>query len=129
VIIPLTIGIALVAAFAVHALRIKSEPLIDLRLFRQRSFASFGTAVLAVTLQRQASGTAAAGPTGLAAAFGHTFWWAVAFTAAAFIPVLLLPAGRLSRRQRGKPPHSLRRAPTRHCKSRRIEHRRVAVSR
>jgi EmrB/QacA subfamily drug resistance transporter len=232
VIIPLTIGVALVGAFAVHALRIKSEPLIDLRLFRQRSFAasaslmflaglsifgamlllplyyqqargqsaldaglllapqglgvmlalpivgrltdrigprpialvgmalatlatipytqvaadtselalgaalvirgaglgalfvpattaayyglrteaiprassavrifqqvgaSFGTAVLAVILQHQAGGEAAAGPTGLAAAFGHTFWWAVAFTAAAFIPALLLPAGR-----------------------------------
>jgi MFS family permease len=55
---------------------------------------SFGTALLAVILQHQAAGQAEAGPAGLATAFGHTFWWAVGFTALAFIPALLLPAAR-----------------------------------
>jgi hypothetical protein len=71
------------------------------RIFQQVG-ASFGTAVLAVILQHQAAGRAAAGATGLAAAFGHTFWWAVGFTAAAFIPALLLPAGRPQAAPQGK---------------------------
>ena len=58
----------------------------------QQVGASFGTAVLAVILQHQASSHAAAGPAGLATAFGNTFWWAVGFTALAFIPALLLPS-------------------------------------
>ena len=37
-IIPVALGAALIAAFAVHALRTRIEPLIDLRLFRSRSF-------------------------------------------------------------------------------------------
>ena len=57
----------------------------------QQVGASFGTAVLAVILQQQASSHAAAGAAGLATAFGNTFWWAVGFTALAFIPALLLP--------------------------------------
>jgi EmrB/QacA subfamily drug resistance transporter len=60
------------------------------RIFQQVG-GSFGTAVLAVILQHQAGGSQAAG---LATAFGHTFWWAVAFTALAFVPALLLPGGR-----------------------------------
>ena len=63
------------------------------RIFQQVG-ASFGTAALAVILQHQAAGHAAAGPAGLATAFGHTFWWAVGFTAFAFVPALLLPRGR-----------------------------------
>jgi EmrB/QacA subfamily drug resistance transporter len=48
VIAPLAIGSALVAAFAVHALRTRTEPLIDLRLFREPSFtASAGLMFLA----------------------------------------------------------------------------------
>ena len=48
VIVPLAIGTALLAAFAVHALRTRIEPLIDLRLFRSRSFtASAGLMFLA----------------------------------------------------------------------------------
>jgi EmrB/QacA subfamily drug resistance transporter len=55
---------------------------------------SFGAAVLvAVILGRQAAAHAAAGPAGLAIAFGHTFWWCLAFTALALVPALLL-AGR-----------------------------------
>jgi EmrB/QacA subfamily drug resistance transporter len=61
-----------------------------LRIFQQIG-ASFGTAVLALILQHQTSNHAAAGPAGLTTAFGNTFWWAVSFTALAFIPALLLP--------------------------------------
>jgi EmrB/QacA subfamily drug resistance transporter len=57
----------------------------------QQVGASFGTAVLAVVLQHEAASHAAAGAAGLATAFGNTFWWAVGFTALAFIPALLLP--------------------------------------
>ena len=59
------------------------------RIFQQVG-GSFGTAVLAVILQHQAAGHAEAGAAGLATAFGHTFWWAVGFTALAH-PALLLP--------------------------------------
>jgi hypothetical protein len=48
--------------------------------------------VLAVILQHQSRGAADAA--GLAHAFGHTFWWAVGFTALAFVPALLLPGVR-----------------------------------
>jgi EmrB/QacA subfamily drug resistance transporter len=48
VIAPLAIGAALLVAFTVHALRTRIEPLIDLRLFRSRSFtASAGLMFLA----------------------------------------------------------------------------------
>ncbi len=40
VLIPLLAGSVLLAAFAVHALRMTGEPLVDLRLFRSRSFAA-----------------------------------------------------------------------------------------
>jgi MFS family permease len=65
---------------------------------------SVGTAVLTVVLQRQivadipgATGELGALPGGgrvaepLAAAFGHTFWWAVGLTAIALIPAWFLP--------------------------------------
>jgi hypothetical protein len=53
---------------------------------------SFGAAVLvAVILGGQLAGHA--GAEGLAAAFGHTFWWCLGFTALALVPALLL-AGR-----------------------------------
>jgi EmrB/QacA subfamily drug resistance transporter len=64
----------------------------------QQVGASLGTAVLAVILQHQA---AAAG--GLADAFGNTFWWAVGFTAVAFIPALLLPGAPARREIAGTP--------------------------
>jgi len=64
-----------------------------LRIFQQIG-ASFGTAVLALILQHQTSSHAAAGNAGLTTAFGNTFWWAVGFTALAFIPALLLPRAR-----------------------------------
>jgi EmrB/QacA subfamily drug resistance transporter len=52
---------------------------------------AFGAAVLAVILASQASVRTAAGPAGLAAAFGNTFWWCVGFTALAIVPAMLLP--------------------------------------
>jgi EmrB/QacA subfamily drug resistance transporter len=55
-----------------------------------------GTAVLAVVLQRQLAGHL--GAAGHTIAFDHTFFWAVAFTALAIIPALLLP-----RLQRSEP--------------------------
>jgi EmrB/QacA subfamily drug resistance transporter len=38
VIVPVVLGVALLAAFTVHALRTRIDPIIDLRLFRARSF-------------------------------------------------------------------------------------------
>jgi EmrB/QacA subfamily drug resistance transporter len=51
---------------------------------------SFGTAVLAMILT-QNTAAESADAAGRAAAFGHTFWWALAFTALAVLPALLLP--------------------------------------
>src|SRR6201996_308251 len=57
---------------------------------------SVGTAGLAVVLALQLTGGPAASPTGggrtatLAAAFSHTFWWAVGFTVIGALPALLL---------------------------------------
>jgi EmrB/QacA subfamily drug resistance transporter len=51
---------------------------------------SFGSAALYIVVQRQLTEhphTAA----GLASAFGGTFWWVVAFSAVALLPVLFLP--------------------------------------
>jgi hypothetical protein len=57
---------------------------------------SFGAAVLvAVILDGE---LAAAGPAGVAAAFGHTFWWCTGFTALALLPALLM-----SGRAEGRP--------------------------
>jgi EmrB/QacA subfamily drug resistance transporter len=50
---------------------------------------AFGTAVLAAILETQQAGHP--GAAGGAIAFGHTFGWALAFTALAVIPALLLP--------------------------------------
>ena len=83
----------------------------------QRLAASLGTALLAVTLQRAMTaglpgfrggiaraGALAAGRPGaeevLAHAFGVTFWLALALTAAALVPALLLPGP--ARRQAGQ---------------------------
>jgi len=82
------------------------------RIFQQVG-ASFGTAVLAVILQHGVAGQAGAGPAGLATAFGHTFWWAVGFTALAFVPALLLPRGRPAPGLRPMLPQIPRRASTR----------------
>jgi EmrB/QacA subfamily drug resistance transporter len=57
----------------------------SVRIFQQLG-GSFGVAVLAVVLQQQLAHHVAS-----AAAFAHTYWWALAFTAAALVPALLLP--------------------------------------
>jgi predicted MFS family arabinose efflux permease len=51
---------------------------------------SFGVAILAVVLEGQLSSQAHVGGN-LAAAFGHTFWWALAFILLAAIPAMFLP--------------------------------------
>jgi EmrB/QacA subfamily drug resistance transporter len=55
------------------------------RIFQQLG-GSFGVAVLAVVLQQQLAHRVAS-----AAAFAHTYWWALAFTIAALVPALVLP--------------------------------------
>jgi EmrB/QacA subfamily drug resistance transporter len=45
VVAPVALGLALLAGFAAHALRMRGEPIIDLRLFRDRSFASLSGVV------------------------------------------------------------------------------------
>ena len=72
---------------------------------------SFGTALLAVVLQRRLAG--AAGAAGVAAGFGHTFTWALALTVLALVPALAIPRGS-SRAARPGPtaPDSARQAPT-----------------
>jgi hypothetical protein len=66
----------------------------SMRVFQQLG-GSLGIAILAVANERQATahGSDAAG---LATAYGNTFWWALAFTALALIPTLLLPRLRRS---------------------------------
>ena len=53
---------------------------------------SFGTAVLAVVLERSVAQHAAAGLGGVAAGFDVAFWWSIAFTAVAVVLALWLPA-------------------------------------
>ncbi|MCW3839995.1 DHA2 family efflux MFS transporter permease subunit [Micromonospora yasonensis] len=64
--------------------------------------ASFGAAVLVVILQRRLTGAADGGAAARAAAYGHTFWWTLAFTTLAFVPALLLPAAPGKSRPTGK---------------------------
>jgi EmrB/QacA subfamily drug resistance transporter len=59
----------------------------------QRVGGSLGTAVLAVVLQRQLGGRLGEGagsPAVVAAAFAHTYWWAMAITALAVVPAVVL---------------------------------------
>jgi EmrB/QacA subfamily drug resistance transporter len=59
----------------------------------QRVGGSLGTAILAVVLQRRLGGglgEAGGSPTAVAAAFAHTYWWAMAITALAVVPALVL---------------------------------------
>jgi EmrB/QacA subfamily drug resistance transporter len=60
---------------------------------------SFGSAVLAVILQRQLAGHSHT-PSGQATAFAHTFWWTVAFSLLAFLPALFLPRAQAQARAR-----------------------------
>jgi EmrB/QacA subfamily drug resistance transporter len=61
---------------------------------------SFGAAVVLIVLQTQITEKAKAGhmsPDQLGAAFGHTFWWILAFAVAALIPAALTPGTRPKR--------------------------------
>src|SRR3954451_24176180 len=71
VLLPLALGVALLVAFTVHALRTRVEPLIDVRLFRARSFTAsaglmflgglsiFGSMVVLPLYYQQARGQSA----------------------------------------------------------------------
>ncbi|MGH3505099.1 MAG: MFS transporter, partial [Nocardioidaceae bacterium] len=69
---------------------------------------ALSAAVLAVVLQRQLA--THYGATGQATAFGHTFFWALAFSALAVIPALLLPRTPHQRGQSDNAPTTDRRA-------------------
>ena len=87
------IGSALVASIASPYRGLRSQQIpratSAIRILQQLG-GSFGVAVLAVALQRQLTGEIHhAG--NLAAAYGQTFWWALAFIALAVVPALMLP--------------------------------------
>jgi hypothetical protein len=63
----------------------------------QRVGGSLGTAVLAVVLERQLAQAGSRGPGAVANGFGHTYWWAMAFTAVAMVPALVLARAQRSR--------------------------------
>jgi EmrB/QacA subfamily drug resistance transporter len=94
------IGAALVPSLAApyRGLRTDQIPRATsaIRILQQLG-GSFGVAVLAVVLQR-ALAQQAHHAASLAAAYGQTFWWALAFIALAAIPAMMLP-GTLARRQ------------------------------
>jgi EmrB/QacA subfamily drug resistance transporter len=56
----------------------------------QRVGGSMGAAVLTVILANTAADRVAEGRTGAASAFAHTYWWALALTAIAFVPAAVL---------------------------------------
>jgi EmrB/QacA subfamily drug resistance transporter len=76
----------------------------SIRIFQQLG-GSFGIAILAVVLQQRISSESPHGrPTsGAAAAYAHTFWWALAFTALALLPALLLRRPTTNHRQNTTP--------------------------
>jgi EmrB/QacA subfamily drug resistance transporter len=64
----------------------------------QRVGGSLGTAVLAVVLEHQLAHAGSRDPGGVANGFGHTYWWAMGFTAVAVAPALALARAQRSRR-------------------------------
>ncbi len=66
------------------------RPDVQLQVRTQQVGGAFGAAVLAVILAGQASAHHT-GISGIATAFGHTFWWCLGFTVLAVVPALLLP--------------------------------------
>jgi EmrB/QacA subfamily drug resistance transporter len=91
------IGAALVPSLAspYRSLRTEQIPRATsaIRILQQLG-GSFGVAVLAVVLQRELFQQAH-----LAAAYGHTFWWALGFIGLAALPALMLPATPSHRQQ------------------------------
>jgi len=70
----------------------------------QRVGGSLGTAVLAVVLQHQLAHAAGRGPAAVANGFGRTYWWAMAFTAIAIAPAIVLAHAQRTRRATGPAP-------------------------
>jgi EmrB/QacA subfamily drug resistance transporter len=83
---------AMAGAYAGLPREVVSRATSSIRVLQQLG-GSFGIAILAVVLERQTSAQAS-DVTGLATAYGNTFWWAVAFIALALVPTLLLPKVR-----------------------------------
>ncbi|HUA73034.1 MAG TPA: DHA2 family efflux MFS transporter permease subunit [Solirubrobacteraceae bacterium] len=94
------LGAALVPSLAAPYRTLRNEQIpratSAIRILQQLG-GSFGVAILAVVLQRELVHHANHAAS-LAAAYGQTFWWALAFIALAAIPALMLP-GSLGRRQ------------------------------
>jgi EmrB/QacA subfamily drug resistance transporter len=85
---------------------------------------SFGSAILALILASALTGGRAATAAARGLAFNTAFWWAIAFTALALIPAVLLPAAKTPRSGRTRPPAALQaardgRRPRRRCRLRR----------
>jgi MFS family permease len=93
------IGAALVPSLAApyRGLRTDQIPRATsaIRILQQLG-GSFGVAILAVALQRELVHQVHHASS-LAAAYGRTFWWALAFIALAAIPALMLPRSLASR--------------------------------
>jgi predicted MFS family arabinose efflux permease len=103
------IGSALVPSLAspYRGLRAQQIPRATsaIRILQQLG-GSFGVAVLAIVLQRQLVHQAHRGGS-LAAAYGHTFWWALAFIALAAVPALLLPGTAAGKQPEAEEPAAL----------------------
>ena len=63
----------------------------------QRVGGSLGTALLAVVLQRQLAHAPSHAPEAVATGFGNTYWWAMAITALALAPAVVLARAQRSR--------------------------------
>jgi hypothetical protein len=61
----------------------------SIRIMQQLG-SSFGSAIILIVVQRQFADNPHT-PAGLAAAFGTTYWWVLAFAAVMLIPTLFLP--------------------------------------
>ena len=94
------LGAALVPSLAApyRGLRTQEIPRATsaIRILQQLG-GSFGVAILAVVLQRELLHQVHHAAS-LAAAYGQTFWWALAFIALAAIPALMLPGTLAGRR-------------------------------
>ena len=62
----------------------------------QRVGGSLGTAVLAVVLQHELAHAGDGGAGAVASAFAHTYWWALAITAVALVPAIVLARAQRS---------------------------------
>ena len=70
----------------------------------QRVGGSLGTALLAVVLQHQLAHAPSRAPEAVAIGFAHTYWWAMAITALALVPAVVLARVQRSRSARAPAP-------------------------